>query len=646
MIQPGITFEREAHPLQEQWRVPQSEDLPFLNGVTRLSLDTENSSKNPFTASVCGVSIGWRDPENLDLKKLYCPVGHIEGNMDPEVVRNWLEYVLPGKEVIFANAKYDIQVLKTGLKKKFGLDLEALGVKPRDVAFPAALLDDSPYVDLSLEGIAQKYVGQGKLKTDLDMNNIANYPSFMVGPYGEQDALITYEADENMGPLITAENLDTVTQLEYDIIYAVCEIERNGCRIDVEKLELWRQEVRTEYEQILFKIKAATGYMIEPGKADHMTKLFHLLGLTPPVKVEKRATGKKKKSGKVEVEKPEKESKRTYEMQELLAFRNPVMNLVVEARRRKDLLSRFLDKYHDGLINGDLIRAQFHQLKTAKDEEGDTESGKSKGVAWGRFSSSGGKDLKSGYTFNAQQVIRPDKQMKELGDSHIIRELFIPDDGQEFGSCDAKQIEYRILAALANAKMVIDAYKNDPSTDYHELVHVPLRVMRPDIDRTTVKNANFGFAFEASARTTAITAGISIKEAEFILAFCRKLIPERDTFSEKCSREAEHRGYVCTILGRRARFKEGDPFYRAINRVIQGSAADVFKMLLRDLYREHKSLGITKLRQIVHDEFNFDFTPGEGVIERITEFMDQQRFPLKIPIAWEIKSGRSWRDAH
>lgn len=644
MIQPGVIFESEPNPLQEQWRVPQPEDLPFLQGVTRISLDTENSSRNPFTASVCGVSIGWRDPENLDLKKIYCPVGHIEGNMDPEVVRNWLEYVLPGKEVIFANAKYDIQVLKTGLKKKFGIDLEVLGVKPRDVAFPAALLDDSPYVDLSLEGIAQKYVGRGKLKTDLDMNNIANYPSWKVGPYGEEDAEITYEADENMGPLITAENLDTVTQLEYDIIYAVCEIERNGCRIDVEKLELWRRQVRAEYEQILFKIKAATGYMIEPGKADHMTKLFHLLGLTPPVKVEKRVTGKKK-SGKVEVGKPKKESKRTYEIKELLAFKNPVMNLVVEARRRESLLSKFLDKYHDGIVEGDLLRAQFHQLKTARNEEGDSDDG-NKGVAWGRFSSSGGGDIKSGYTFNAQQVIGADKQVRELGDKYIIRELFIPDYGQEFGSCDAKQIEYRIFASLANAKMVIEAYKDDPATDYHELLHVPLRVMHPGIDRTTVKNTNFGFAFGASARTTAITAGITIKESEAILEFCKKLLPERDPFLERCSRDAEHKGFVTTILGRRARFKEGDPFYKAVNRIVQGSAADYFKCTLRDLYREHKSLGITKLRQIVHDEFNFQFTPNEGAVERITEFMDQQRFPLKIPIAWEVSSGKNWRAAH
>ncbi len=639
MIQPGIVFEEQIK-VAPDWKVPTSEDLPFLNGVTRIAMDSENSGKNPFEDYVCGVSIAWRDPERLDLKTLYVPVDHSEGNLDPDIAMRWLEYVLPGKEVVFANGKYDIQIMRTGSRKRgrFWLDLEALGAKPRDVAFPAALLDDSPYIDLSLEGIARKYVGRGKLEFDGDKNCMPDYPSWMVGPYAQGDAGVTLEADEAMTSLIADQGLDQVLELENSIIYAVCEIERNGCRVDVEKLEKWREEIRREYEQIIFQIRNMTGHMINPASADDMAKLFALLSLTPPEKVEKRATKKKQAVA------PKKESKRTYEVGELLAFKNPVMNLVVEARRRESLLSKFLDKYHDGL-QGDLLRAQFHQLKTAKSEE-DKSEGKTKGTGWGRFSSSGGGDLRSGYTFNAQQVIRPDKQVAELGDNHIIRELFIPQDGMEYGSADAKQIEYRLFAALAKAKAVIEAYRNDPRTDYHQFVHDRLLPFRPDIDRTTVKNTNFGFAYGASPRTTAQTAGISIKEAEAIIEYCKTLLPERDPFLNKCSFEAEHRGFVTTVLGRRARFKKDDSFYKAVNRVIQGSAADLFKLALRDLYKERKTLGITSLRQIVHDEFNFDKEPGEVYSKRILEFLDQQRFPLEIPITWELKTGRNWRESH
>jgi len=635
MQQQSIMFEDDRGDDQKYlWRPPEPGDLPFLKGVTRLGMDTENDSVNPFTANVAGISLAWRNPDNLNIEKIYAPVGHIEGNMDPEVVKSWLNYVLEGKEIIFANAKYDIPILK-----RFGVDLERLNVKPRDVAFPAALLDDSPYIDLSLEGIARRYVGRGKMEFEGDKNRIATYPSWFVAAYGMEDSVLNVEADEAMTPLIDTEGLDKVLELENSIIYAVIDIENNGCRLDVDKLHRWRREVRDEYEQIVLEIKRRTGMLISPGSPQDMARLFHELGVPPPIKVE--PPPKKGKGRKTEEppKKPKKEQARAYEVEELINLKHPIFDLVVEARRRESLLSKFLDKYADGL-QGDLLRAQFHQLKTSRGED---EKG-NKGVGWGRFSSSGGGDLNSGYTFNAQQVIRADKQVAELGEFHIIRELFIPDDGAEWGTADAKQIEYRIFATLAKAKMIIDAYKNDPDTDYHELVHKPLRLIKPHIDRTTVKNVNFGFAFGASAKTQAKTAGISVKEAEEINAFCQTLLPERDPFLNKCAYEAEHRGYVSTILGRRARFKKDDPFYKAVNRVVQGSAADIFKMGLRDLYKEKSTLGITKLRQIVHDEFNFDKQPGEIYSKRILDFLDQQRIDLKIPIHWELHTGPNWKE--
>lgn len=620
------------------WKTPEPSDLPYLRGVTRVSLDTETSSKNPFTCELVGISIGWRDPNNLDLKTLYCPVGHIEGNMDPEIVRAWLTHVLPGKEVVFANGKFDIRVLK-----RWGLDLEALGVRPRDVAFPAALLDDSLFIDLSLDGIAKRYVGRGKLPFDGDMNRMASYPAWKAGPYAECDAGITLEADEAMAPLMERDGLIRVAELEYSIMYAVCEIELNGCRLDTEKLHLWRREVRDEYEAIILELKRQTGMLIEPGTAGSMARLFRYLGLTPPIKKEETAGKKKKKKGVQPAAEDKKEKKtsdeRVFEVEELLSFKNPILNLVVDARRRESLLSKFLDKYSDG-IQGDLLRAQFHQLKTARDEKGKA----NKGVGWGRFSSSGGGDLKSGYTFNAQQVIRADKQKAELGDAHIIRELFIPDEGYEWGTADAKQIEYRIAAALANAKAIIEAYQDNPDTDYHGFVHEKVKPFRPDIDRTTVKNVDFGITFGATPKTTARTANISVVEAEAIHEFCEGLFPEQPKFLNKCSWQAEHNGFVETIMGRRARFKKGDPYYKAINRVVQGSAADLFKMALRDLYKERKNLGIHKLRQIVHDEFNFDKEKGPESTKRILDFLDQQRFELKIPIRWDLRIGRNWKE--
>lgn len=647
MYQPAIILD-EYEDSATRWTPPRPEDLPTLEGVSRISMDTENSGKNAFDDFVCGVSIGWRDPENLAAKSLYAPVGHIEGNMDPEIVKMWMEYVLPGKEIVFANGKYDIQIMRTGLKKKFGIDLEALGCKVRDVAFPAALLDDSPFADLSLDAIGIKYVGRGKERFPGDIDKMASYPSWMAGPYAEGDSLITLEADENMEPFIRQEGLENVLELENSLIYAVCEIERNGCRVHRPKLEQWRTEVRTDYEKILREIFQLTGFRVDPGTVDSMMKLFSFLGLEPPRKKQKRKTkGKGKNKEQPEEDEEENNQKRTFEVEELLSFNHPIFNLVVDARRQQSLLSRFLDKYYEALTWGhqngnDLLRASFHQCKN--NLEALKKKEKAKGTGWGRFSSSGGGDLKSGYSFNAQQVIRADKQEAELGDAHIIRELFIPDDGMEYFSADMKQVEYRIYAALAGAKTVIKAYREDANTDYHALLHDRIRPYKPHIQRTIVKNVSFAYAYNSSPQTLAATAGVTIKEAEEIYEFCKQLMPERDGFIKKCAHDAEHKGYVATIMGRRARFKPSDPFYRAVSRIVQGSAADIFKLALRDLYRERKTLGIHKLRQVVHDEIDGDKEPGEVYTKRILDFLDEQRFDLAIPIRWDLHTGVNWRE--
>ena len=81
--QSTIIFGEQPTPGQEAWKVPEPSDLPYLTGVDRISLDTENGGINPFLDKVCGISIGWRD-EMLNLKTLYTPVAHSEGNMDHE----------------------------------------------------------------------------------------------------------------------------------------------------------------------------------------------------------------------------------------------------------------------------------------------------------------------------------------------------------------------------------------------------------------------------------------------------------------------------------------------------------------------------------------------------------------------------------
>ncbi len=522
--------------------MPEPADLPYLTNVPKISLDTENSGKNPFHDYVCGVSIAWRD-EMLNLKTIYAPVGHLEGNMDPDVVKGWLQYVLPGKEVVLQNGKYDIQILRTGLTKKFGIDLEALGCKVKDTAFPDALLDDNRRAGRSLKALTERYLGKKEgWWGDIDKNQMPSYPSWMVAPGAMEDAANTLEIDEVCQPMLEEQGLERVLELENSLIYPVCEIERNGCRIDVEKLERWRKEVRDEYEKIILALHKQTGMMIQPGSGESMMRLFKQLGIEAPVKKVQKKKGQSRQAFEAEQKlsegKPEeKEKLRAYEIEELEELKHPVINEVIKARQLDSLLSKFLDKYHDGL-DGDILRSQFHQLKS---DEG--------GTIGGRFSSSGGGDLRSGYGFNSQQVIKPKLQRDTLGNRWIIRELFVADnDDEEYLSADLSQIEYRLAAHFADAKSVIEGYQK--GEDFHQKTQDRIKGYKPDFnDRTITKNVNFAYTFGSSEETLARTAGIPRKEAGELLAIMQREVPEFPILLKRLASQAEKQGFVQTLYG-------------------------------------------------------------------------------------------------
>lgn len=599
-------------PPPQGWSIPT--ELPSLRGTTRLSLDTECTGKNVFTDKPVGISISYRQ-ENQVIDH-YFPFGHSEGNMDFERVQRWAEGELPGKEVVFCHAKFDLHMMRNGL----GLDLEKIGVKPSDIQFNEALLDDSRGVKLGLEHLCRKYLGHGKEELDGDKNRMADHPSWVVEGYAKGDSRYTLLIDEKTQPLLAAEGLERVRALEDSIIYAVLEVERNGCRLDVEKLERWRHQVRQEYEALVWDIYKQLGIKVNPNGPEDMLRLFKQLNLEPP---------------------PATKNIRAFSVAELEAYKHPIINLVIEARRRSSLLSKFLDKYHEGL-DGDILRGQFHQLKSAQ-EEG--EKGEvSRGTVTGRFSASGG-GANSGYSFNPQQVIKPKKQKQELGDKYIIRELFVPEPGAKFFSADASQIEYRLAAALSGSKTIIKAYQDDPNMDYHELFLQHIARYKPGWDdRTKTKNFDFGYIYGSSDETTALTIDSTLSEAAELKRICRQVFPEAPVFLKKCSWQAENEGFVQTIFNRRSRFGKGrhENYHAAINRVIQGSAADIFKVTLKAMYDNRHELGISKLRQVVHDELDGDCEPTFECYQRIQNFLNEQRVGLSVPITWNLKLGPNW----
>lgn len=620
IYQPSIFAAEDVKPVMDtDYRLP---ELPNLKGVRRLSCDFETKGKNPFKNYPVGMSVSWSDSLVTDVQSVYLPIAHQgSANFDADVVKRWAKDNMSGKIVIFANAKYDIATGKT-----WGLDFEALGIKPRDVAFAEALLNDSRYAKLDLDSMAKKHLGVGKLEHDWDFSRIHLLSAAQVDPYANRDTRITYLIDHVLEKDIQAQGLGAVLSLENSIIYAVCEIERNGCRMDVEKIHRWNKEIPVLRNKLVDEISNEIGIAVSPNSPNSLRRVFDRLGIESP-KVAVTVVDEKTKEETVVYEE-------SYAEELMSKVDHPLIKKIIKARRMDSLHSKFVEPYAENL-EGDLLRSQFHQLKT-----------NDYGTISGRFSATGGgNDPDSPYTFNVQQVEKENKD-EELGRMFPVRELFLSEEGTDFFSCDAAQIEYRLFAEFSKAKLVLEAYRKDPRTKYHEVIHEVVKKAGANITYKQCKNSNFARLYSAGVKKISLMIGLSEAETrDYLENYYDKLIPEGKKFTQRVNKIAKERGYITTLLGRRARFGSGErKMSSAVNALIQGSAADIFKLKLASVYRERKTLGITKLRQVVHDEQCGDKDPDPVYTKRIQEFFDEQDLNLTVPILWDLSTGKNWKE--
>jgi DNA polymerase-1 len=587
------------------WRPP--EVLPAIKsaGMRRIQLDTETDGTDVHgNSKIVGIAV-----RTEDRRKYYLPFRHRGGgNLDENAVLRWGREELQDVDIDFAEAKFDIPMLR-----KDGVDLEKQRCRPREIQFRASLLNEYRR-NVDIETLGQEYLGVGKL--DIDQKTIADMPSYLVGPYAERDVELVGDIFDYQQPLIQSQNLETVVNLEDDIIYAVLEMERNAARIDVPKLHTWQDQLRNAQRDLISAISNEAGFQVNPDSGKDLTKLFRQLGINYGL----TATG----AG-------------SFTDEYLRSLDHPTAKSVRTARNISSLLSKYIDKY-DRLIRNGHLYYKLHQLK-----------GDEFGTVSGRFSSS---------STNIQQVFYAKRQGKKFGSifkqlfghNFLIRELFIPDPGMMWVKADASQIEFRLFAHYSKDPKLIKAYNDDPMIDFHQIVSELMGV-----DRQDGKDLNFGMLYVMGRDKLARSLGKTREETDELYDQYNQMFPGVRKLIYEAIEVAEKRGWVKTILGRRARFADdvasnknrtiiNDKFYIAINRIIQGSAADVLKLKLRDLYRERHSLGIHKLRLTVHDEFDFDVETEEAVQE-IKRFLDTDLgLGIRVPLRWEVKRGPNWAD--
>lgn len=639
---------------------------PDLMGERIIRLDAETNGLDWWNKAR---PVGWAYLLPASGRRGYLPFGHEGGgNLTEDIVKRWAQRELRGVHIDNVNTKFDGHI-----SREWGVDLEAQGCTFGDVAHRAALLDDHRY-RFNLDQLAKDFLGvdEGKYNLGLrDKGELWRLPAWEVEPYAIEDVRLVDDLVNATQPMIVAQNLEKVLALEESIIPVVMGMERNGAYLDLDTLVRWQSAATQELQQLLWDIYRASGVrMASPDSSKDLIRLFNALGLPFTA-----FTGSLDKND---------QPKPSFTGEVLGAIDHPVIHMVLRAAQLADLKSKYLDKYLNTARSDGWIRFNLHQLRVGRTEDD------KKGTVSGRFSSAG--DEHGG--FNVQQVVSADKQKpkpdrpKGWCPEYVIRNLFKPKNG-EWGSVDADSIEYRIFCHYSNAADIIERYNalppyetveiegkqamiSGPATDYHSVVQLLLMKVKPLIGRKKTKITNFAKLFGAGLIKFAFTletiteqqakdlwekyadkndktryvrmrAEPLLQEAVSVMDAYDEMIPSAGEMLNLASNTAKERGFVHTYLGRRARFPGGNRKHSALNRVIQGTAADINKLMLVDFHRDQKTLGVTP-RFTVHDEVDFDLH-DRSTVPQLEEFFRVQRVPMRVPITWGMGIGPSWGQA-
>jgi DNA polymerase I-like protein with 3'-5' exonuclease and polymerase domains len=589
-------------PIPDGWK---PDELPSLSGINEVSFDTETDGLTWWRGNrPVGIAVhaaGWPHPR-------YLPFGHRRGgNLPEERVKEWAQRELRGKLLYGLNIRFDAHMMR-----EWGIDLVGQGCTFSDLGHTAALLDDHRFT-FSLESIAQTYLGEGKV-TGLSGEHMADYHASQVTPYARQDVNLGLRLRATMYPDLEAEELMGVQALEDSVIPAVLEMERNACLIDVEKLNRWVIESEREVNRLQWELINKAGFRCDPARNGDLVRLFEKEKLTITQFSEK--TGKPSFDATVMAE---------------AAKYSPLVDLAYTINKMHSLRSKYLVCYQRATDHKGLLRTSFHQMRA---DDGGTVSG--------RFSSSAPikDDPTSGV--NVQQVFATEKQIKMLGDRWIVRELYIPTPGELLYGADAEQIEFRLFAHYSGSEHLLKAYKDNPLVDFHNIVLKIVQKVKPDTIRKRAKDLNFAKIYGAGQHQVATMMGLTDEEAAPFVEAYDDAFPEAGMLLRKAMNAARQRGWVKTMSGRRARFPERQFLHSALNRVIQGTAADIMKRKLVELYHERKRLGLT-LRMTVHDEVVGD-VPDKEHAALVSAQLDAQTTPTTVPILWGGKTGANWRE--
>ena len=608
---------------QTEWVKP--EEFPDLRQAHTIAIDLETYDpdlKSMGSGSVVGNGKVVGIAVAVDGYSGYFPFDHEGGgNLEKSKVIQWFKDVCEcPADKVFHNAMYDVCWIR-----KMGIKINGRII---DTMIAASLVNENRF-RFDLNSLGWDYVGKGKNETELKAAanewgvdpkaDMWKLPSMYVGSYAERDAELTLELWKVMQKEISHQDLGAIFELETDLFPCLVDMRFLGVKVDVERAHELKRDLTLSEEMLLQKIKKETGLDTQIWAARSIAKVFEKLNLP--------------------FDRTEKTKAPSFTKNFLSSHEHPVVRMIAEARELNKAHTTFIDtiiRYQ----HRDRIHAGINQIRS--------DNG---GTVTGRFSYSNP---------NLQQI---PARNKDLGP--LIRSLFLPESDCEWGCFDYNQQEPRLVVHYASLDQdasvfnVKNAY-TEGDADFHTIVS-----KMADIPRPQAKTINLGLFYGMGKAKLQAELGVSKEKAEELFSIYHSRVPFVKSLMKSVSNRAQHRGQIRTLLGRLCRFHLWEPnsfgmhkalpfkeavqehgpgirrayTYKALNKLIQGSAADMTKKCMLELYKE----GIIPHIQI-HDELDIS-VESDKQAKRIIEVMESA-VDLEIPNKVDYESGKNWGDIH
>jgi len=631
---------------QTEWLQPQ--EYPDLRQYEEIAIDLETKDpdlKKLGTGSIVGNGEVVGIAVAVEGYRGYFPIAHGEGpNMDRHKTLEWFKDICESPATkIFHNAMYDVCWIRS-----LGININGLII---DTMIASSLIDENRF-SYTLNTMSWAYLNKGKNETKLieaakergldAKAEMWKLPAHEVGAYAEQDAELTLELWQKLKKIIIEDDLQDIFNLETDLFPCLVDMRFLGVRVDVTKANQLKTALAVKEQNLLQQIKIESGVEPQIWAAASIAQVFDKLNLP--------------------YSRTEKTDSPSFTKNFISNHSHPVVRMIAEARKINKVSTTFIDTIlkheHKGRIHADI-----NQIRS---DDG--------GTVTGRFSYSNP---------NLQQIPARDPDTGPL-----IRSLFIPEEGMRWGCFDYSQQEPRLVAhyalkfQLPSVNDIADSYENDPSTDFHKIV-----AEMANIPRSQAKTINLGLFYGMGKGKLMNELDLTKDKAEELFSKYHGKAPFVKQLMNKVMNAAQNKGQIKTLLGRRCRFPKYEPIlrgsdwgkyvpaqdeermkelqemgpfildeegkptkeknywhnnptrraftYKALNKLIQGSAADMTKKAMVELYKE----GIIAHIQI-HDELDFSVM-NELEAAKIKDIMENA-VDLEVPNKVDYESGPNW----